>query len=132
MKNSPIESCSGFTLVELIAVLAIFGILASLSIPRFIDVSSNASKQALISSVAELNGRESLTWCKIKLTTTGWVDDEGVFSQMNTDLGTNYRWSPKAKINGGKLHYKDQMIKLNRESSTTSDSGKWAITHSSD
>lgn len=132
MKNSPVESCSGFTLVELIAVLAIFGILASLSIPRFIDVSSNAGKQALISSVAELNGRESLTWCKIKLTATGWVNDQVVFSQVNTDLGTDYKWSPKAKINGGILHYKDSMIKLNREPSTAGNMGKWIITHTSD
>ena len=119
---------SGFTLIELIAVLAILGVLASLSVPRFIDLSSNASKQALISSVAELNGRESLTWCKIKFTGTGWVDDEGVFAAMNTNLGPDYKWSPKGKIDGNKLHYKDEMVKLDRKPSTTSSPANWEIT----
>jgi len=119
---------TGFTLIELIAVIAILGILASLSIPRFIDLDSNTSKQALISSVSELNGRESLTWSKIKLTATGWVDDEKVFSKMDTGLAPEYKWSPIAKIDGGILHYKEQMIKLKRQPSTTSSSARWKIT----
>jgi hypothetical protein len=74
-----------------------------MSIPRFIDLDSNATKQALVSSVTELNGRESLTWSKVKLSTTGWVEDEGVFAKMDTGLGPDYKWSPIAKIDG-KVH----------------------------
>jgi len=73
---------TGFTLIELVAVLTILGILASLSIPRFVELDSNASRQALISSVTELNGRESLIWSKVKLSTSGWIEDEGVFEKM--------------------------------------------------
>jgi hypothetical protein len=83
-----------------------------LSIPRFINLDSCAGKQFLIISVTELNGRESLIWSKVKRSTTGWVDDEGVFEKMDTGFGPDYKWSPKAKIDGGKLHFKDQMVKL--------------------
>jgi hypothetical protein len=110
------------------AVLAILGILASLSVPRFIDLDSNSSKQALISSITELNGRESLTWSKVKLSTSGWIEDELVFTKMDTGLGTDYKWSPKAKIDGGKLHYRDQMVKLDRKPSTATSAARWEIT----
>jgi prepilin-type N-terminal cleavage/methylation domain-containing protein len=55
---------NGFTLVEIIAVLAIIAILASLSMPRFIDLSSNASHKAFQKAVSNLNNQESLTWGK--------------------------------------------------------------------
>lgn len=119
---------TGFTLIELVAVLTILGILASLSIPRFVELDSNASKQALISSVTELNGRESLVWSKVKLSTSGWIEDEGVFEKMDTGLGSDYKWSPEAKIDGGKLHYRDQMVKLDRKPSTAISAARWEIT----
>jgi prepilin-type N-terminal cleavage/methylation domain-containing protein len=116
---------SGFTLIELIAVLAILGLLASLSIPRFIEVESSASRQALASTLAELNSRESLTWSQVKLSATGWVDDAGVFSKMNTDMGPDYRWAPPAALDGGNLYFKDQTLKLDREASLPFRAGRW-------
>ena len=128
LDGPPILRSSGFTLIELVAVLAILGILASLSIPRFVELDSNASRQALISSVTELNGRESLVWSKVKLSTSGWIEDEGVFEKLDTGLGPDYKWSPEAKIDGGKLHYRDQMGKLDRKPSTATSAARWEIT----
>jgi prepilin-type N-terminal cleavage/methylation domain-containing protein len=121
----------GFTLLELIVVLALLAILAAVSVPKFIDLSANAEQKALRSGIAELNGRENLVWLNIKNSQIGWVDDAAVFSQIDTDLGPNYHWSPRAEIDGGKLHFKDQMVKLKRIPSTWASAASWEIIFSS-
>ena len=125
------KSNHGFTLVEIVAVLAIIAVLASLSIPKFIDLAGKSAETALREAVKELNGRELMVWSKIKCSDAGWLNDETLFSQMNTDLGPDYKWSPSAKITGGKLHFKEHMIKMDRTASTYSSSGSWIITHES-
>jgi prepilin-type N-terminal cleavage/methylation domain-containing protein len=128
---SKISHSKGFTLLELIVVLALLAILAAVSAPKFIDLSTNAEQKALRSGVAELNGRENLVWLNIKNSQIGWVDDTAVFSQIDTDLGANYHWSPRAEIDGGKLHFKDQMVKLKRIPSTGASAASWEIIFSS-
>lgn len=44
---SKVYDGKGFTLLELIVVMAILSILASLSVPRFIDLSARAGKKHL-------------------------------------------------------------------------------------
>jgi prepilin-type N-terminal cleavage/methylation domain-containing protein len=128
---SKISHSKGFTLLELIVVLALLAILAAVSVPKFIDLSANAEQKVLRSGVAELNGRENLVWLNIKNSQIGWVDDTAVFSQTDTDLGPNYHWSPRAEIDGGKLHFKDQMVKLKRIPSTGASAASWEIIFSS-
>ena len=122
---------NGFSLVEIIAVLTILAILASVSVPRFIDLGTNASQKVLKTVANELNSREQLVWAQIKTSKIGWVDDVTLFSQIDTNLGTDYHWSPNAKIDGGILHFKDQMIKLQRISSKATSAGRWEIIFSS-
>lgn len=121
----------GFTLLELIAVMALLALLASLSVPRFIDLTATASQKALKSAVEELNTQEKMVWLDIMNSESMWIGDESVFSRIETDLGAGYHWSPKANIDGGKLHFKDQMVKLKRIPSTATSAGKWRIIFSS-
>ena len=129
--NSNFYDKKGFTLVELIAVMAILAILASLSVPLFIDLSASAIQKALRAAVEELNSRERMVWLNIKNSQSRWINDVTLFYQVDTDLGVSYHWSPKAKIDGGKLHFKEQMIKLKRIPSTAISAGRWKIIFSS-
>ena len=45
------RGCGGFTLVELVIVMAIVGIMASISVPRFIEASSTARGSKIIADM---------------------------------------------------------------------------------
>ena len=118
----------GFTLIEIISVMIIMGVVASVSIKKFDVVTDTATERALHLGIKELNIRESLTWSNIKISTDGYTTDIELielYSDEITSLGGKYHWDPGPNIAGGTLHFNSQSISLNRQQSTASAAGKW-------
>ena len=118
----------GFTLIELISVMIIMGVVASVSIKKFDILSTTAGEKALNLGIKELNVRESLRWTDIKISADGYTDDADLWSLLepDLDLGGKYHWNPGPDIiAGGTLHFDSNSISLNRQPSTVSSAGKW-------
>ena len=117
----------GFTLIELISVMIIMGVVASVSIQKFDIVSDTAGARALHLGIKELNIRESLTWSNIKISADGYSTDGELFPLVDTVLGDGYHCDPGPDIlTGGTLHFRGNAIALNRQQSTETAAGKWA------
>lgn len=125
-RHSILTRQDGFTLIEIIAVLILLGILAAVAVPKYVDLTTNAEIRAIQAGVAELNGRENMTWANIKLSTDGWEDDATTFGDMDTDLGDDYDWSAGPTATGGTLEFGSQTLPLTRAPSTTDSPGVWS------
>jgi prepilin-type N-terminal cleavage/methylation domain-containing protein len=125
MHHRLLSDRSGFTLIEIICVLVLLATLASFALARMVSLDQSASRQMLRSCLAELNSRENQTWCLVKLSPAGWVDDATLFAQLNTALGSEYQWAAAPTNAGGGVRFKDQALALVREASTADKAGLW-------
>ena len=60
---------SGFTLIELIAVVVILGILAATAIPKFVDLSNDARKAKLAAAAGAISSASAMAHGKFLVTT---------------------------------------------------------------
>jgi prepilin-type N-terminal cleavage/methylation domain-containing protein len=116
----------GLTLLEIISVLIIFGILASVVVPRYVDFETGAKQRAIDVAIAELNGREGLTWVNHKISVIGYVDDNKVHGEMVYAIDPEYSWDPgEPSVSGGTLNFKGVAVRLNRTASNPTKPAEW-------
>ena len=118
----------GFTLLEIIATMVILSILAAVAIPRYMSLDESAKQKAIDAGIAELNGRETLTWSNLKISENGYEGDPILFPLVDTNLGTDYTWNaPGPDSGGGTLIFRNSAgTALVRSVSTTVQPGNWS------
>jgi len=126
MKIKPsIRNQKGFTLIELISIMIILGVLGSVAIKKYDNLTQTASERVLATAVKELNVRESLIWTNMKISSGGYTNDADVYAQLNKNLGPRLKWDPGPDISGGTLHCESASCVLTRTPSTISSAAKW-------
>ena len=105
--------------------MVIIGVMASVGVKKMDLISDTATDRAMMEAVKELNIRESLTWTNVKLSSAGWIDDAKLFLVIDTDLGSDYKWTDGPTALGGTLSFRSKSLVLSRTASTTSSIGSW-------
>ena len=94
--------------------MIIMGVLASVAVPRYIDLEDDCKQRAIDSAISELNGREGLAWANQKISTTGYDDDQKVSDAIDYNLGSHYRWTVPPDKFSGTIEFEGLSVAMNR------------------
>ena len=73
---------SGFTLVEIMIVVAIIGLLAAIAIPNFVKARTTAQKNACIANLKQIDGAKEQWAMEFKKTSGDIIDSVAVNSYL--------------------------------------------------
>ena len=86
MQRISMKNRKGFTLIEIISVLVIFGILTAMAVPKYFSLQEGAKKKAAYSALTEGKTRILLHGAQMFLNTSSWP---GGVEYTGTALGSD-------------------------------------------
>ena len=117
----------GFTLIEIIVVLVIISILATVAMPKYIDIGTASMHKAIDAGIMELNSRENLTWANKVISNSGYDNDQNMVNAIDYNLGDGYIWSVAPSQTGGTVEFQELSASLTRTESDISKPAVWSL-----
>jgi hypothetical protein len=105
--------------------MIILGVLGSVAVRKYDNLTNTASKRVLAIAVKELNIRESLIWTNMKISIDGYTNDADVYAELDTNVGSRLKWNPGPTIGGGTLYNESASVDLTRSPSSITARAKW-------